>query len=351
MTRAPVVLPALVALSLVACGPLPTSGDPSGGSPETPGQSRCRLGAALEEVKSFGANPGGLAMFVHAPPGGTANAVVVAMHGCTQSASDYTAAGWNELADRAGFAVVYPQQSSSNNMNRCFNWFEKGDIARGQGEARSIASMTEHALATYGAKRAFVTGLSAGAAMTAVMLATYPDLFEAGAIMAGIPYGCASTMNEAFTCMSGKQSTPSAWAALVPNVEGATAPRVSIFHGTTDWTVRPSNMTALVGQWTAVNGIASEPTATSTEGRATHAQYQDGAGVTRVETWSIEGMSHGVAVSPSQGCGRAGAFVLDVGLCSTMKAAEFFGLVDPATGAPVDPPPPSSSGTAAPPCE
>lgn len=340
------VLLVLAPAFAVACGPLPGSGGNGDGTEEPAAASRCGLTSDLEEVKAFGDNPGALSMLVHAPPGGRASAVVVAMHGCTQSAADYTAAGWNELADRAGFAVVYPQQSSSNNMNRCFNWFEKGDIARAQGEAASIASMTEHALSTYGAKRAFVTGLSAGAAMTAVMLATYPDRFAAGAIMAGIPYGCASSMAEGFTCMSGKQTSPSAWAALVPDLAGAQPPRVAIFHGTSDWTVRPSNMTALVAQWTAVNGISAEPTSTSTEGRATHAEYKDNAGLTRVESWSIEGMSHGVAVSPGAGCGRAGAFVLDVGLCSTEKAAVFFGLIDATTGAPTDPPPTAAPGAA-----
>lgn len=345
------VLLVLVAASLVACGPLPnTGGDATEGSPTA---SRCKLTSDLEPVASFGDNPGALSMFVHAPPGGKASAIVVAMHGCTQSAADYTNAGWNELADRAGFAVVYPQQASGNNMNKCFNWFEKGDIVRAAGEAQSIAAMTEHAKTTYGATRAFVTGLSAGAAMTAVMLATYPDLFEAGAIMAGIPYACASSMTDAFSCMSpGKEKAPSAWAALVPDLAGATPPRVAIFHGTTDWTVRPANMDALVKQWTAVNGIDAEPTATSTEGRAKHVEYKDASGVTRVESWSIEGMSHGVAVSPGEGCGKAGAFVLDVGLCSTEKAAAFFGLVDATTGEPTEPGASSSGGHASSaPCE
>ena len=120
---------------------------------------------------------------------------------------------------------------------------------------------------------------------------------------------------------------------------------VSIWHGAADYTVRPSNLTQLVRQWTAVNAVASEPTATSTEGRGTHVEYKDASGVTRVESWSIEGMSHGVAVSPKDGCGKAGAFVLDVGVCSTTRAAEFFGLVD-GSGAPTAAVPPPRAGSA-----
>jgi poly(3-hydroxybutyrate) depolymerase len=171
--------------------------------------------------------------------------------------------------------------------------------------------------------------------MTAVMLATYPDLFEAGAIMAGLPYECATSQTDAYSCMNpGKDKAPSAWGALVPKVAGASAPRVSIWHGDADYTVRPSNLEQLVRQWTDVNGIADKPAATSTVGKAKHEEYTDASGVVRVESWTISGMSHGVSVDPKGGCGTAGAYVIDEGLCSTRHAAAFFGLIAPdaATG-------------------
>jgi poly(hydroxyalkanoate) depolymerase family esterase len=284
-------------------------------------------GEALTEITAFGDNPGKLKMFVHAPPSGRAKAVVVALHGCTQGASDYVSAGWNELADAAGFAVVYPEQSSANNFQKCFRWYDKAQIERGAGEAASIAAMTEHAKAAYGATRAFVTGLSAGAAMTAVMLATYADLYEAGAIMAGLPYACATSQTDAYACMSpGKDKTAEAWAALVPASARGEAPRVSIWQGDADWTVRPKNEEELVKQWTGVAGISGASPHTSTEGGATHAEYKDATGAVRVESWLIPGMGHGVALAPKDGCGKAGAYFLDKGVCSTAKAAAFFGL-------------------------
>ena len=188
--------------------------------------------------------------------------------------------------------------------------------------------MTEHAKTTYGATKAYVTGLSAGAAMTSVMLATYADLFEAGAIMAGLPYGCASSQTDAYTCMSpGRDKTADAWASLVPASTRASAPRVSIWHGDADWIVRPANEKQLVRQWTAVAGVAEEPTSTTTEGVATHAEYKDKGGVVRVESWLMKGMGHGVALAPKAGCGTAGAYLLDESLCSTTKSAMFFGLI------------------------
>src|SRR6185369_1183200 len=48
--------------------------------------------------------------------------------------------------------------------------------------------------------------LSAGGAMTSVMLATYPELFAGGAILAGLPYRCAIGLQEALDCMANGQS-------------------------------------------------------------------------------------------------------------------------------------------------
>jgi poly(hydroxyalkanoate) depolymerase family esterase len=95
------------------------------------------------------------------------------------------------------------QQQPANNPKNCFSWFLPGDIVRGQGEALSIREMVEHAVATFAVDRrkVFVTGLSAGGAMASVMLATYPEVFAGGAIIAGLPYGCASNVQQAFEAM------------------------------------------------------------------------------------------------------------------------------------------------------
>jgi hypothetical protein len=81
-------------------------------------------------------------------------------------------------------------------------------------------------------------------------------------------------------------------------------------------------------------------------GKGTHDEYRDASGAVRVESWSITGMSHGVSVNPSAGCGTAAAYVIDEGLCSTQKAAEFFGLVAPSAPAPGPQPGPAAGGAA-----
>src|SRR5262249_42140241 len=124
--------------------------------------------ATLNQVTGFSSNPGNLAMYHYKPDGlPNGHAVVVLLHGCTQNASTYfNNSGWRKFADQYGFALVIPQQSSSNNALSCFNWFQAGDIARGQGEALSIRNMVGYAASNLGASasRAFVSGLSAGGA-------------------------------------------------------------------------------------------------------------------------------------------------------------------------------------------
>lgn len=161
--------------------------------------------AGLTQVTGFGTNPGNLSMYTYAPdalPDGAP--LVVALHGCTQSTNDYYAhSGWPKFADTYEFALVLPQTSSANNANSCFNWFEPGDSGRGRGEALSIKQMVDKAVSLYGGdtRRIYITGLSAGGAMTANMLAAYPDAFAGGAINSGLPTRCASDVATAYTCM------------------------------------------------------------------------------------------------------------------------------------------------------
>ncbi|WP_082578417.1 PHB depolymerase family esterase [Lysobacter sp. Root690] len=300
----------------------------------------CGVGAAQAstEVTGFGSNPGNLRMFKYLPPDLPANApLVVAMHGCSQSAASYDAeTGWELLAQRWHFAVVLPQQQSANNSSGCFNWFETGDTTRGQGEALSIKQMIDKMRADHGsaADRVYVTGLSSGGAMTAVMLATYPEVFAGGAIVAGIPYRCATSSSAAFSCMSpGSDLTPAQWGDKVRAASTHTGPWpiVSIWHGDADYVVRPANATESLQQWTNVHGIDQLADVEDNVAGYPHKVYRDAQGHARVETYTITGMGHGTPVDPGTGesqCGTAGAYVLDVNICSSYYIGRFWGLDD-----------------------
>lgn len=294
----------------------------------------------LTEVEGFGSNPGRLRMLTyvpeHLPP---SPAMVVVLHGCTQDAAGYDlGAGWSTLAERHGFVVVCAEQPPRNNPKSCFNWFQPGDIARGGGEALSIREMVERAALDHGVDRTriFVTGLSAGGAMAAVMLATYPEVFAGGGIVAGLPYGCAASVQDALKAMFEESDRPAR--ALGDRVRGASGhrgpwPRVSIWHGSADTVVRPGNGTELVKQWTDVHGLALASGRRDAVDGFPRETWSDASGRAAVEFFAIDGMGHGTPLQVGTGdehCGQAGPFLLDVGISSSLHMLRFWGLAEEA---------------------
>ena len=288
----------------------------------------------LTELTGFGSNPGALRMFTHAPKSlGPSPALVVVLHGCTQSAGSYDlGAGWSTLADRYGFVLLLAEQTPANNPKTCFNWFLPGDTVRDQGEALSIRQMVEKTIGAHGIDRGrvFITGLSAGGAMAAVMLATYPEVFSAGAIIAGLPYGAAGNVQQAFESMfQGRPRSAREWGDLVRRASKHRGPwpRVSVWHGDADATVVPMNAEGLIRQWTDVHGIAAAPVEDRINGHARKVWRRDGIDV--VESYTIAGMAHGTPLATGtaqEACGKAGPFLLEAGISSSYRIAKFFGL-------------------------
>ena len=306
------------------------------------------------EVTGFGSNPGNLRMFRYVPDNLPASpALVVALHGCTQSATDYDdETGWSALADRWGFVLLLPQQELLNNPRLCFNWFNGADPLdfwwpandqdRDEGDALSIKQMIDKAKAAHGVdpRRIYVTGLSAGGAMSAVMLATYPEVFAGGAIIAGVPYKCTRNSWEALSrCgvdLNGegqipiKNLSPTQWGNRVREATHYTGPwpRVSIWHGSADKTANPNNAREAVEQWTNVHGIGRAPVKNKVKGYR-HEMYKDASGNVMVERYVITRMGHGTPIDHGQRedqCGVVGKFTPDVKICSSYYIGKFWGL-------------------------
>ncbi|MBW8785174.1 MAG: PHB depolymerase family esterase [Novosphingobium sp.] len=295
----------------------------------------------LTDIPNFGSNPGQLRARIYIPEGLQKDApLVVVLHGCTQNAAAYDAgSGWSQLADRHGFALLFPEQTRANNPNLCFNWFQPDDVRRDAGEPLSIRQMIETIVAAHkiDPKRIFVTGLSAGGAMTSVMLATYPELFAGGAIIAGLPYGTAGNMPEAFDRMRGHGGAKGeALAALVRAASGHRGPwpTISIWHGTADQTVSRANAEAILAQWRPLHGLNSAPTRQDLVDGYPHRTWCDASGRALIEEYEITGLAHGtpLATRGESAVGAAGPHMLEAGISSTRHIAASWGLTDAFAG-------------------
>jgi poly(hydroxyalkanoate) depolymerase family esterase len=288
----------------------------------------------LTEVHGFGSNPGALRMFKYCPSQ-PEPALVVVLHGCTQTATSYDlGAGWSTLADRYGFVLLLPQQQPTNNPNKCFNWFLSDHFERGKGEALSIRQMVETMIRDHHIDpgRVFVTGLSAGGAMTCVMLATYPDTFAAGAVIAGLPYRTATNVSEAFESMfKVRPRTAREWGDCVRDASPHCGPwpRISVWHGAADPLVKRENADQIVKQWIDVHGLDAEPTLTETVDGYPRQVWRDRSGRDVIESYTIPKMAHGTPLAAGDShdkCGVPGAFLLEVGISSSYHIAKFWGL-------------------------
>lgn len=294
----------------------------------------------FSEVHDFGANLAMVRMFRYVPdplPPGP-RPLVVALHGCEQSAAVYHLySGWSEMADRWGFVVLYPEQPRLNNLKSCWNWYGPWDAQRDMGEARAISEMVDQMFEDFdiAPEHVYVTGVSAGGFMAVNMAGSYPDVFAGASINAGGPYACTRlSLVDAFACMLGRDRTPQEWAAAAiehnrfDEPEGMVWPTMSLWHGSEDPSVDVVSMHETMEQWTALHGIDTVPDASYTLGPDTQVrEYHDAVGRPLVVTHETPGMRHGTQIDPEQGCGEPGTeHFVEVGVCTASRSCRQWGL-------------------------
>jgi len=307
-----------------------------------------------EPVNNFGSNPGNVNMYKYVPEDMPANApLVIALHGCLQDAETYYKTGWKTLADKWKFYLIFPEQKRSNNLYKCWNWFQTENTKRDHGEAKSIVQMVEKMTADYSINdsRIYVEGLSAGAYMVSALLASYPDVFAGGATSAGGPALCAQTekhfwdifswwylkqsFSDAKTCMNGIDKSPEEWGELVRNevhddFDGSW-PIISIWQGAADESVNKINQQELIDQWTNLHGIdqlADKENKSGDNANVIHEEYHNDDGKPLVESYLIPDMSHGIAITTdaNDSCGETDKYILDAAICAVQKIALFWKL-------------------------
>ena len=234
--------------------------------------------------------------------------LIVMLHGCTQTPDDFaTGTRMNMLAEERACFVVYPAQTQSANVSKCWNWFQASNQRRDQGEPAIIAGLVRELLLTYDLdrERVYVGGLSAGGAMAVILGRAYPELFAAIGVHSGLPYGAAHDLPSAFAAMHQRDTSgasiaqrenPQAWRGEIPTI---------VFHGDRDTTVHPCNGEKVASQNAGASAFnaGDGPTATvATEETCaggipgahsyTRRLFKDVTGKIVGEYWLVHGAAH-----------------------------------------------------------
>lgn len=293
---------------------------------------------------------------LYIPPSGLAGptSLVVMLHGCKQDPEDFAAGTrMNERARDEGFFVLYPAQSALANPARCWNWYSPKNLQVGRGEAGLIMALVDAVLDRHliDPRRVYVAGLSAGGAMAAQLVRTYPDRFAAVGIHSGVPAGVARDLISALAVMRGrhprrKRPRPSTPDAIDAGIElGDSCPGVAtiVFHGDEDKVSSLVNADRIIADTldhfaidAALAAVSASPVVAAAPGlpaasieegqtpggcRWTRSTYDDG-NCLLAEQWTLHGFGHAWS-----GGSPAGSYTDGNGPDATREMLRFFHAV------------------------
>ena len=283
--------------------------------------------ANFTTLDNFANNPGELTASYYIGSKNNKNLVVL-LHGCVQSGEALAEqSGLLALAKTHDFSLLVPQQNQNNNIKSCFNWFSEQDTNKDSGETLSIVNMIKALKQKQLADNVYIVGLSAGGAMTSNLLIHYPDLFSAGAVVAGIPYPCANSLIKAISCM--RQGPAQSTTELVQEIKGLTSnrkifPPLSVWTGDADNVVNPLNAKRLANSW----GMITSPNVTavkSIQQGYQRTQWLDEQGKIQVELVEIANLGHGIPVKSSEkNGGQQGPFLLEAPVNAAKSIIDFW---------------------------
>lgn len=252
--------------------------------------------------------------------GTKASRLIVMLHGCTQDPDDFArGTRMNELAGRDGFLVLYPEQPASAQPLKCWTWYDKLHQQRGKGEPAIIAGMTQRIMREnrVDPNRVYLAGVSAGAAMGAILGATYPDIYRGLALHSGIAYALVTDVSKALGAMRAPDGAGDALGSAVTLAMGDRRRVMPVFiaQGTVDASVNQANGPLLAAQWANANGVAEvKPGKAGDKGENKETKEKTGGekakmgerpaysvarsvytapnGMTIVDLWMIQGLGH-----------------------------------------------------------
>jgi poly(hydroxyalkanoate) depolymerase family esterase len=241
---------------------------------------------------------------LYVPAGGAGESLplIVMLHGCTQNADDFAAGTqMNALAERHRCLIAYPVQPTQANPSKCWNWFKPDDQHRERGEPSLIAGITREIIAAHHVDpaRVYIAGLSAGGAMAAIMIATYPELYAAAGVHSGLPARGAHDLPSAFALMKGGKRRDGARHAK-RNQDLPQRPMI-VFHGDADATVHIANAARILHGFDAKPDVVCGERRIDASRRACTVSRLVSPDGIDAELWTIHGAPHAWAGGDTRG--------------------------------------------------
>lgn len=195
-------------------------------------------------------------------PAATGLPLIVMLHGCDQTATLFAeGTRMNQLAEAAGYAVLYPQQSVSTHPHRCWKWYDRA-TQQGAGDVPMIVGIVNKVMANYPIDRSriYICGISAGAGMANIVALNHPEIFAGLGVHSGPSFGAGHSTIGALAVMqhgSGARVDGAIEEVLDKRAEFSPLPTILI-QGEDDHVVRPINQVQLARQAMLVNRLPAD---------------------------------------------------------------------------------------------
>jgi hypothetical protein len=106
-------------------------------------------------------------------------------------------------------------------------------------------------------------------------------------------------------------------------------PRISVWHGALDATVNISNAQAIAAQWSDLHGLSLAAARQELVDGAIRLSWGD-----QLEVYTLPALGHGTPID-SRDLGEPAPFILEAGISSSRRIAQFWGLASIAKQVPV----------------
>ncbi len=253
-------------------------------------------------------------------PVGAGRSLMIVLHGCIQTASDFLTANLDVVAERYGMVIALPDAEYPTGLG-CWDFFDTKQ-SRSKGDYNNLLALTDDLLQRQNLSidkdQVYIAGLSSGGVFTMAMGCLAPDVFAGMAIYAA-PSGGVVKRVSPMEVEGDKNSAADSCLKFAGDYKQSFSTQVVVVaHGTDDSIVNEEYTSINADAMGIVYGLSgnSDTNEKTIGGGATEVIF----GGNRVSKLILKDVAHAWA----GGEGASGAFIDSSNINFGMYAADFF---------------------------